>query len=232
MKQLVAVRRLHKWFALIAGVQILIWSLSGLYMTVVDLDIIHGDHLVTKSQTVKLNDLSVVPISPSILNQFTPIKSIELKSYFGAPVYEIQSLNKQLHIVDAHTGTLKSALDKQQISNIAASIYAGDAKVRKVEKLPNYPSEIGARDQDVWLVQYDDLVNSSLYFHPLTGKLLSKRTDLWRTFDFLWILHIMEYAKSDGYEGYLFRIFSTSSFLLAIFGAWLLIYRLRAEVSK
>lgn len=201
-------------------------------MTVVDLDIIHGDHLVKKAETAKLSSFTVVPISPDLLQELDIINSIELKSYFGAPVYEIQTADKKLHFVDGLTGNLKPELNKQQVSNIAAMIYAGDAEIREIKKLPIYPSEIGARNQPVWLVEYDDLVSSSLYFHPVSGKLLSKRTDLWRTFDFLWVLHIMEFAKSDGYEGYLFRIFSITSLFLAVFGSWLLIFRLRAGASQ
>ena len=39
-------RKTHKWLALIIGVQAVFWTLSGLYMTAVHIDIIHGDHLV------------------------------------------------------------------------------------------------------------------------------------------------------------------------------------------
>ena len=36
-------RRTHKWFSLIMGVQALFWIVSGLYMTAIHIDIIHGD---------------------------------------------------------------------------------------------------------------------------------------------------------------------------------------------
>src|SRR3546814_491874 len=41
-----AVRRTHKWIALVIGAQAVLWTLGGLYMTSVPIDIIHGDHLV------------------------------------------------------------------------------------------------------------------------------------------------------------------------------------------
>ena len=40
------VRRTHKWLALVVGVQVLLWTLTGFYMVVVHIDTIHGDHLV------------------------------------------------------------------------------------------------------------------------------------------------------------------------------------------
>ena len=39
-------RKTHKWLALIIAVQAVFWMLSGLYMTAVHINIIHGDHLV------------------------------------------------------------------------------------------------------------------------------------------------------------------------------------------
>lgn len=39
-------RRLHKWLAVVVGIQAAVWTLGGLYMTAVHIDIIHGDHFV------------------------------------------------------------------------------------------------------------------------------------------------------------------------------------------
>ena len=35
-------RTTHKWFALILAIQAVFWTLSGVYMTAVHIDIIHG----------------------------------------------------------------------------------------------------------------------------------------------------------------------------------------------
>jgi hypothetical protein len=43
-------RKAHKWISLIIGVQALLWMISGVYMTVISLDIIHGDHLAHAHQ--------------------------------------------------------------------------------------------------------------------------------------------------------------------------------------
>ena len=38
-------RKLHKWLALAVGIQAFLWMASGLYMTAISIDVIHGDHL-------------------------------------------------------------------------------------------------------------------------------------------------------------------------------------------
>ena len=54
------VRRTHKWLALVVGVQVLLWTLTGFYMVVVHIDTIHGDHLVRApaSQPFELTGLA------------------------------------------------------------------------------------------------------------------------------------------------------------------------------
>ncbi len=206
----------------------LIWSISGLYMTAVDLDIIHGDHLVKELKPNIIESDKISPISEQIIEQLAPIQSIKLKVYFEQSVYEIRSA-KQLTIVDAITGEIKADLAAKVIEQQANEIYAGEASIASVERLPAYPGEVGGRKQPVWQVQYDDGLRSTLYFHVQSGRLISKRTDLWRAFDFLWLLHIMEYQGVGGMTGIIFRVFSITSMLMALFGSWLLFYRLKGE---
>ncbi len=231
MKKVVWVRRVHKWLALAAGIQVFVWAVSGLYMTVIDLDIIHGNHLVKDYQAPKLNQALIKPISRELLESLAPVESIQLISYFPTPVYEVAQ-HKQRVVIDALTGQLKSDLNQQQVKQNATTIYAGSAKIKTVQKLKEYPDEIGGKQIPVWQVQYDDALNSTLYFHHSSGRLVSKRTDLWRVFDVFWILHIMDFMGSRGYEGYLFRFFSISSLLLVVFGTWLLMFRLREGTSR
>jgi uncharacterized iron-regulated membrane protein len=228
MKRIFWLRKTHKWLALIAGIQILIWSISGLYMTAVDLDIIHGDHLVKEFKPNTLESDKISPISLQIIEQLAPIQSIRLKIYFKQAVYEIRSA-KQLTIVNAFTGEIKANLTAKVIEQQTKEIYAGEAGISSIELLPAYPGEIGGRKLPIWQVQYDDWLQSTLYFHVQSGRLISKRTDLWRAFDFLWLLHIMEYQGVGGITGIIFRVFSIASMLMALFGSWLLFYRLKGE---
>jgi uncharacterized iron-regulated membrane protein len=227
LKKVVWIRRAHKWLALVAGIQVTIWAISGLYMTVIDLDIIHGNHLVKPIKEPAIDNRLVKPISDELLESLIPVKSIELVSYFGHPVYEIATGDKSRVIVDATTGKLKQQLTPEQVRENVSAIYAGNATIKSIEKLSQYPSEIGGRKLPVWKVEFDDALSSTLYFHHSSGRLVSKRSHLWRVFDVFWVLHIMDFFGSQGFQGFLFRIFSLSGLLLTLFGAWLLVYRLQ-----
>lgn len=49
MRTHVIARKTHKWLGLFIGLQVVVWSLSGIYMTVIHIDTIHGDHLVREA---------------------------------------------------------------------------------------------------------------------------------------------------------------------------------------
>ena len=52
-------QKLHKWLGLLVGLQLVIWSISGFYMVVIDIDIIHGDHLVQPAEPISEPDLAL-----------------------------------------------------------------------------------------------------------------------------------------------------------------------------
>jgi uncharacterized iron-regulated membrane protein len=48
----------------------------------------------------------------------------------------------------------------------------------------------------------------NVYVSAETGQVTSVRTDSWRVFDFLWMLHTMDYNSRDDFNNYLLRAFS------------------------
>ena len=104
-------RKIHKWVALFLGVQLLLWALSGFYMVVVHIDIIHGDMLVENMQPeVRYDDRVHVPLERlATLN--ADARSISLKSMMGRAVYLVEG--DSIRLLDAFDGRLLSPIDQQ-----------------------------------------------------------------------------------------------------------------------
>ena len=83
----------------------------------------------------------------------------------------------------------------------------------------------------MWAVRFDDSANSTLYFSPDTGDLLARRHELWRWFDFLWMLHIMDYDARSDVNNTLLRVASGVGVLFALSGAWLVFYSFRRRAQ-
>ena len=216
-------RKVHKWIALIVGIQLFLWALSGFYMVAVNIDIIHGDMLVKDvQQNISHADRLHVPLERlAILHP--DAQRITLKAMMGRPVYQITGESTLL--LDAVDGRQLSPLDEKTATQIASYHYAGESAVRHVEFLESDPpTELQERSLPLWRVDFDDVWNSSFYVDPYTGEFTTRRHTLWRVFDFLWMLHVMDYDERADINNTILRVFSVLGIFLGLTGAWLLFY--------
>ena len=216
-------RKVHKWIALIVGIQLFLWALSGFYMVAVNIDIIHGDMLVKDvQQNISHADRLHVPLERlAILHP--DAQRITLKAMMGRPVYQITGESTLL--LDAMDGRQLSPLDEKTATQIASYHYAGESAVRHVEFLESDPpTELQERSLPLWRVDFDDVWNSSFYVDPYTGEFTTRRHTLWRVFDFLWMLHVMDYDERADINNTILRVFSVLGIFLGLTGAWLLFY--------
>ncbi|MCE3285361.1 MAG: hypothetical protein K0R70_1617 [Steroidobacteraceae bacterium] len=214
----------HRWLALLVGWQLALWTLSGLYMVVVDLDFIHGDTLVRNVAPPVRLDVPLVPLA-AIRGGRDDVRAIRLRTLpdGGQPVYELVRADGA-ELLDATTGRPMPVFDATRIRALAAAQYAGSAPVAAVALLVrdvDLPHEIRGRRAPVWRVDFDDWTATSLYLDPATGRLVTRRHRFWRWFDFLWSLHIMDYVSREDVNNPLLRVAAPLAFVTAAFGGWL-----------
>ena len=229
MRLHIAARKVHKWLGLFIGVQIVLWSLSGVYMTVVHIDTIHGDHLIRRpvSHTIPAKELAD-PIAAMIAND---AQSVRLTWLRGQPIYVANSDAGETAI-DARTGAAVQRPNEAEIRAIAAANYTGSEPIRSADLITNIPGEVRGRKPPLWRVEFDQWNKPTLYFSPVTGELLVRRHELWRIFDFVWMLHIMDYDERENVNNPLLRTFTWGAVLMALSGAWLLLYAFPKKKKK
>ncbi len=216
-------RKTHKWLALIMGVQAVFWTISGLYMTAVHIDTIHGDHLVRAAEPAPIA-LGGLVEPGSLIPGGT--RSVKLENQLGQPVYIVDAIPGRM-LFDARSGELLSPIGEDAARDRALSYYAGVGGIEKIELLDAAPSEIKNRPVPIWRVEFAGLWRPTLYISPLTGELVAKRHDLWRTFDFVWMFHIMDYEERTDMNNTLLRVATWMSVATSLTGAWLLLYSFR-----
>ncbi len=142
------------------------------------------------------------------------------------PVYQITGETTLL--LDAVNGRQLSPLDEQTATQIASYHYAGEGAVRRVEFLEsNPPTELQERSLPLWRIDFDDVWNSSFYVDPYTGEFTTRRHTLWRVFDFLWMLHVMDYDERADINNTVLRVFSVLGTFLGLTGVWMLYFSFR-----
>ena len=132
-------RRTHRVLALIVGVQALLWMASGLYMTAISIDVIHGDHLAHTHRPA-LSD--AVPLKAPAAVGIAPDEALRLKQWQGRAVYEVGK-GPKARLIDARTGAVLSPLTRATAQSIAQALYQGDGAVESVRWLTDAPQEVG-----------------------------------------------------------------------------------------
>jgi uncharacterized iron-regulated membrane protein len=229
MRTHVIARKTHKWLGLFIGLQVVIWSLSGLYMTVVHIDTIHGDHLIRPGPQKAARAAHLVdPLAVAHANQG---QSLRLAWVRDRPAYVVKGRAGET-VVDASNGKPVPPPTAAEIRAIARATYTGDEPIASALLITDIPGEIRGRKPPLWRVEFDHWNKPTLYFSPITGELVSRRHELWRIFDFVWMFHIMDFDERENVNNPLLRVFTWGAVLMALSGAWLLIYAFPRKKKK
>ncbi|SEL21173.1 PepSY-associated TM region [Colwellia chukchiensis] len=226
MKLLKTSRKFHRWLMLFVGVQFLIWSISGAYMVIFDIDYIHGDSLVVNHQTkVEVSKIGY-PLA-QLQRRYPDAKDIALEVFIEQPVYRFHENDSQ-YLVSAVNGTQLSPLSQNEAVRAAKHYYRGHGKVVDVSLITTQPpTELSSRALPAWRVNFEHFSQPSIYVSAQTGKLVGKRHQFWRIFDLMFSFHVMDYQDEDPSNQLLFWVL-LFAILAAIFGAilsYLLIFR-------
>jgi uncharacterized iron-regulated membrane protein len=212
----------HKWLGLIVGVQVILWVASGLFMTAVPIETVRGEHNIRKAAPVVLPTDGLPPLSAILKGEATRAELVLLN---GAPVWRIDREGAAHSLLDAKTGAVLSPLDAAAALAIAKSDFSGPAEARGVVLIAqDAPIEYRAA-LPVWQVQFGDAEGTRLYVSPLTGKVVARRTNTWRIYDFLWSLHTMDYRGRDDFNHPLVVIASALALILSLTGLWIVAVR-------
>jgi hypothetical protein len=225
MKLTLLSRTLHKWLTLFVGLQLLVWAVTGFYMVAIDLDFIHGDSLVRNLRTPVARSTPVLPVS-QLASRYPEVTLVSLHSLpvLDAPVYELTAAGRKV-LVDAAHGQQLSPLSPGMIRQLARTYYAGSGQLSAVQLLEReVPMEVRGRAAPLWRADFDDWLQTTLYLHPDTGALVTRRHRLWRCYDFLWMLHIMDYSEREAPTGVVPRVATVLGTVTVLSGVWLLYF--------
>lgn len=220
---------LHKWAGLILAIQLLLWIAGGVVMSVIPLEKVHGKHVANKQLPITtVKDDYQYPLDRLLTKLDGRIEKITYGQLLSTPIYTIETEEKQL-VFDAQSGNQIQALEQSIINELALTHYIGDGELRALE-IVDAPAEASGIKSDVWRADFTDAINTSLYFEKDSGALLRVRSDLWRVFDFFWMLHIMDYEEREDFNNPLLISFAISSLLFTLTGFVLLFRAFKPKV--
>ena len=220
------IRKSHRILGLLLGIQFMLWTIGGLYFSWNNIDEVHGD---MQRKRVPLLSSNVQLISPTAAldaikqnHKIDSLVSIQLIDILGKPFYQIRCVSAlhdmgshtnhtQLmnHLADAQTGNLRAPLSKDEAVAVAKRHFAEDAKVVKIEKVDSiHPHhEYRSGELPAYAISFEHASKTTVYVASELGTVQKFRNDKWRLFDFLWMLHTMDYNGRDNFVNILLRAF-------------------------
>ena len=221
--------RVHKWIALIIGIQILLWISGGLVMSVIPIEQVRGEHKVTPRQELTASPPSLISLeAASEVSGLSDITGARLDWLLDTPVWHLTG-TEATSIVNAETGDLISPIGETIVREIADADYSGDAELVELTLLETSPSEY-RRPAPVWRAKFNDLDRTTLYIDPKTAAVTARRSSTWRFYDFFWKLHVMDYDDGADFNHPLIITAAAVAILVAISGLILLIIKMRRSI--
>ncbi|MBC3539828.1 hypothetical protein H7U12_09050 [Rufibacter sp. H-1] len=221
------------------------WTVGGLYFSWNDLDRVHGDHLRKEKRYLPA---AIPLASPQValqeLQTTTPvdsISSIQLIEILGVPTYQIRYFTKarqsapeqgsshgtshaagaevKVQLANAATGKLISPLGKAEAVQIARNTVVDPARIQKVEYLTEVGTHHEYREKPLpaWAVMFQE-PNCTVYVSSELGTFQTIRHNQWRVFDFLWMLHTMDFQGRDNIGNVLLKAFSIFGLITVLSG--------------
>jgi hypothetical protein len=220
-------RKVHKWAGLLLALQVLAWIAGGVVMTAIPKDWVHGLPMI--DQAVK--DSSAQPLASTAyqyptsqlltkLPRDVQVKSIEYTQFLTQAAYQVKTSQGDWWF-DGRSGEPIDDISEQQVRQLLASLYVGSGELISLKKLAQGPQEIQYR-KNLWQANYNDWIDTSLYLSAFDGRLIRVRSDIWRFYDFFWMLHIMDYSEREDSHNPLVIGFSVASLIFTLSGIVLL----------
>ena len=202
------VRVFHKYLSLIISIQLLLWTISGIYFAFNKIELVRGEQYIIKDKpsSIEINNLNISSNVKNIeifkrLNQWVVKAEMDAgfkyQDLLGNEVYEL-SPNEAIEVVKLKT--ILSPIDAIKINESSSR------------------SEFRGRSLPIYKIKTDSSDDTNVYVDVMSGKIVAIRSDSWRVWDFLWGAHIIDYRERDNINNILLKIFSILALLSSLSG--------------
>lgn len=215
----------HKWLALLVGVQIVFWVVSGLFFTLIPIQQIRSENLIRPAQAQTIETATLASLASLRGDQNALPTKLTIESRPMGQVVVAEFGDQSPILFDTNTLQRLSPFNAEQASAVArahVTLVSEPTDVTLVtEESAEYRGALPA-----WRVQFPD-GGLSVYVAQNTGAVTARRSDLWRVYDTLWALHIMDWQNHEDFNHPLIIIVTVITLLSVIAGIVLIPYRIR-----
>lgn len=191
--------QIHKWLALIVGLQVLGWVLGGVVMTVIPIERVRSEHHVAKFQRQPLPASGVLDHRAAAAAMGVEAVEATLKTTLRGTVWVLKDAAGGVHTVSAVTGGHMAPMAEGEARQLAGAQYRGEGQPVAARWFATAPQEAG-KPGPLWRVDFSDAEKTSFYLSPETGEVVSRRSNVWRLYDAFWRIHILDFKAGENFN--------------------------------
>lgn len=220
--------QIHKWLALVVGLQVLGWVLGGLVMSAIPIERVRSEHHVAAFQPPALPAGDVLSLAQAARAAGVQPVEATLKTTLRGTVWSLKDAEGEVRVVDAATARPLAPMTEAEARQIAGALYEGEGRPVAVRYFAEAPQET-SKEGPLWRVDFDDAEATSFYLSPETGELVSRRSNVWRLYDVFWRIHILDFKTGDDFNHPVLVGAAALTLPMVVTGMILLVIRLRRD---
>ena len=193
----------HRWLSAAALAQLVVWVCSGLFFAAFPIETVHGEHAEI-NRNLDADDAAGLVSAATTISVATSegfaVEALELRRRPEGPVWIARGPHHQALRFDARNGAL-APVERAEAEAVArADQRETPAVVDAVFIERDPPIEYRDKPLPAWRVQLADTRGTIVWVDARTADVTARRNDLWRWYDFLWSLHIMDYRGRESFH--------------------------------
>ena len=202
------IRLFHKYLSLVISIQLLLWTVSGIYFAFNKIELVRGEQYLIEHKVSKLD-----------------LKEVE-SSFSGKNVNFVRRLDEWIIKVETDSGFSYTDLQGQNLDELneeeVREVVRQSTKliplmVQRIDK-PEIRAEFRGRNLPIFKVATSTTDNINVYVDAFTGEVTAIRSDSWSIWDFLWGAHIIDYSERENINNFLIKILSILALLSSLSG--------------
>jgi len=204
----IVIRKIHKYLSLFISIQLLLWTISGIYFAYNQIELVRGEHLRNQSyDEIDFNLQDLPPITARYMRTFIRV---------GEPLIQIETATDTIYLELDGTKATKIDLDQaMEIVRTKTSLQALTAI--EIFEVPA-GAEYRGRSLPLYQIKTDHQNDINAYVDAWTGEIVAIRSSSWRLWDLMWGLHIMDYVDRDNINNILMKVFSILALISSLSG--------------
>lgn len=207
------VRKIHKYLSFFISLQLLLWTVSGIYFAFNKIELVRGEQYLNHVETNF--DLSKLNI------EIEKAKAVEFKKRLGQEIVIIKTKDTTKYLNMTGQPLKKISMEDAMNSVSSQTILIPFATEEVVNEKSG--SEYRGRSLPIYRVKSKNEKGAELnvYINIYSAEVVAIRSNKWKIWDIMWGFHIMDWKERDNIDNLLLKIFSILALVSSVTGIML-----------